>query len=138
MAMNLANKDKTEFWRDIAKNHNSKTPLPDHIDEAKGTKEILSLWKKHFYDIFNCIKNEGKTRTANNIVEDVNKIIVDHQIVKEAIKKLSLNNSWNDPACYSVINDSCKEAHHRKATIHLLSCFPVISFFIHYTKPGMI
>ena len=48
MAKNLANKDKTEFWRDIAKNNNSKTPLPDHIDEAKGTKEILSLWKKTF------------------------------------------------------------------------------------------
>ena len=93
MAKKLANKDKTEFWRDIAKNNNSKTPLPDHIDEAKGTKEILSLWKKHFHDIFNCIKNEGKTTTANNIVEDVNKIIVDHQIVKEAIKDLSLNKS---------------------------------------------
>ena len=48
MAKKLANKDKTEFWRDIAKNNNSKTPLPDHIDEAKGTKEILSLWKKTF------------------------------------------------------------------------------------------
>ena len=58
MAKKLANKDKTEFWRDIAKNNNSKTPLPDHIDEAKGTKEILSLWKKkHFHDIFICIKN---------------------------------------------------------------------------------
>ena len=57
----------------MQKNNNSKTPLPDHIDEAKGTKEILSLWKKHFHDIFNCIKNEGKTRAANNIVEDVNK-----------------------------------------------------------------
>ena len=52
--------------------------------------------------------------------------------------KVGLYNSWDDPACYSVVNHSCKEAHHRKAAIHLLGCFPVVSFFVHYTKPGMI
>ena len=53
MAKNLANKDTKEFWKDIAKSNNCKTPLPDQIDEAKGSDNILKLWKKHFYDIFN-------------------------------------------------------------------------------------
>jgi len=52
--------------------------------------------------------------------------------------KLGLNNSWDDPACYSVVNDCSKETHHRETTVHLLSCFPVVSFFVHHTKPGMI
>ena len=51
--------------------------------------------------------------------------------------KVGLYNSWDDPACYSVVNDCCKETHHRKATIHLLCCFPVVSFLIHYTTPGI-
>ena len=51
---------------------------------------------------------------------------------------LGLYNSWDDPACYSVVNYCSKEAHHRKAAIHLLGCFPVVSFFVHYTTPGMI
>ena len=129
MAKNLANKDKTEFWRDIAKNNNSKTPLPDHIDEAKGTKEILSLWKKHFHDIFNCIKNEGKTRTANNIVEDVNKIIVDHQIVKEAIKDLSLNKSCG--------LDGITAEHLKYASekLNYLLSMAITGFFVHGFLP---
>ena len=48
MAKNLANKDTKEFWKDIAKSNNCKTPLPDQIDEAKGSDNILKLWKKHF------------------------------------------------------------------------------------------
>ena len=56
-------------------------------------KRYFLYGKKHFYDIFNCIKNEGKIRTPNNIVEEANKISVDHQTVKEAIKDLSINKS---------------------------------------------
>ena len=54
------------------------------------------------------------------------------------ILKLGLNNSWNDPACYSVVNNCSKETHHRQTAIHLFCCFPVVICFIHYTKPGMI
>ena len=93
MAKNLANKDKTEFWKDIAKNNNSKTPLPDHIDEAKGTSEILSLWKKHFHDIFNCIKNENNINKPFALEEVANEIAVSYLTVKEAIKELSINKS---------------------------------------------
>ena len=43
MAKNLANKDTTEFWKEIAKSNNCKTGLPDQIVEAKGSENILKL-----------------------------------------------------------------------------------------------
>ena len=45
MAKNLANKDTTEFWKEIAKTNNCKTPLPDQIEDAKGTDNILKVEK---------------------------------------------------------------------------------------------
>ena len=86
MAKNLANKDTTDFWKDVAKNNNSKTPLPDHIDEAKGSDEILKLWKKHFHDIFNCLKPENKTDRSYVLNNSVNEITVKPYMVMEAIK----------------------------------------------------
>ena len=56
MAKNHANKNTIEFWKDIAKSNKCKTPLPDHIEDAKWSENILKLWKKHFHDIFNCLK----------------------------------------------------------------------------------
>ena len=93
MAKNNANKDKTEFWKDIAKNNNSKTELPDHIDEAKGTEDILKLWNKHFKDIFNCLKDSRKTGHTFILENAMNEIIVNHHVVIEAIKELSINKS---------------------------------------------
>ena len=81
MAKNLASKDKTEFWRDIAKNNNSKTPLPDHIEEAKGTEEILKLWKKHFQDIFNCLKQEKKKGHSFVLDNTAKEITVSYLVV---------------------------------------------------------
>ena len=93
MAKNLANKDTNEFWKDISKNNNSKTPLPDHIDEAKGTDEILKLWKKHFHDIFNCLKPTNKTNRPYVLDNAIQEIAVKPHMVIEAIKELSINKS---------------------------------------------
>ena len=60
MAKNWLIKIKLNSGEILQKNNNSKTPLPDHIDEAKGTDEILKLWKKHFHDIFNCLKGADR------------------------------------------------------------------------------
>ena len=67
MAKNLANKDTVEFWKDIAKSNNCRTPLPDQIDDAQGSDNILKLWKKHFYDIFNCLKSKKEYMSSFNI-----------------------------------------------------------------------
>ena len=93
MAKNLANKDTTEFWKEIAKNNNCKTPLPDQIEDAKGTDNILKLWRKHFYDIFNCLKSVNGKNTSRKISETINEIMVKPYEVIEAIKELCLNKS---------------------------------------------
>ena len=93
MAKNLANKDTAEFWKDIAKSNNCRTPLPDQIDEAQGSDNILKLWKKHFYDIFNCLKSKKGYMSSFNIKNALNDIAVKPYIVFEAIKELSLNKS---------------------------------------------
>ena len=93
MAKNLANKDTTEFWKEIAKANNCKTPLPDQIDDAKGAENILKLWKKHFYDIFNCLKSIKEHNTSFTINNPLDEIIVKQYEVLEAIKELALNKS---------------------------------------------
>ena len=97
--------------------------------KQKEQKRYYLYGKKHFYDIFNCIKNEGKTRTANNIVEDVNKIIVDHQIVKEAIKDLSLNKSCG--------LDGITAEHLKYASekLNYLLSMAITGFFVHGFLP---
>ena len=129
MAKNLANKDKTEFWKDIAKNNNSKTPLPDHIDEGKGTPEILSLWKKHFHDIFNCIKNENNIIKPFALEEVANEIAVSYLTVKEAIKELSINKSCG---LDGITAEHLKYASER--LIYLLS-MAITGFFVHGFLP---
>ena len=64
MAKNLANKKITEFWKEVSKANNHKTPLPDNINEACGSEEITTLWKKYFYEIFNCLKSNNKARLS--------------------------------------------------------------------------
>ena len=93
MAKNLANKDTVEFWKDIAKSNNCKTPLPDQIDEAKGSDNILKLWKKHFDDIFNCLKSKKEYATSFILNNSINEITVNPYTVFEAIRELSLNKS---------------------------------------------
>ena len=91
MAKNLANKDTAEFWKDIAKSNNCRTPLPDQIDEAQGSDNILKLWKKHFYDIFNCLKSKKEYTASFMLNNTINEIAVTPYMVLEAIKELSLN-----------------------------------------------
>ena len=93
MAKNLANKDTTEFWKEIAKSNNCRTPLPDQIDEAKGSDNIIKLWKKHFHDIFNCLKSKKELLTHLNLNNATNEITVNPYAVFEAINELGLNKS---------------------------------------------
>ena len=128
MAKNLANKDTTEFWKEIAKSNNCKTPLPDQIDEAKGSENILKLWRKHFHDIFNCLKSR-KEHVSLKLNEKINEIIVKPYAVFEAIKELCLNKSCGI--------DGITAEHLKYATErlpHLLS-LAFSGFFIHGFLP---
>ena len=129
MAKNLANKDTIEFWKDIAKSNNCKTPLPDQIDEAKGSDNIIKLWKKHFYDIFNCLKSKKEYISPNNLNVPINEITVNPYAVFEAIKELGLNKSCGIDG---ITAEHLKYASERLP--HLLS-LAFTGFFIHGFLP---
>ncbi len=113
----------------MQKNNNSKTPLPDHIDEAKGTDEILNLWKKHFHEIFNCLKDEVKRDRSYNIEKTVNEISVSHYMIIEAIKELSINKSCG---LDGITAEHLKYASEKLP--HLLS-MAITGFFVHGFLP---
>ena len=93
MARNLSSKKITEFWKEVSGANNCKTPLPDNINEACGPDEIISLWKKHFYEIFNCLKSKQLDSESYDSDQSINNITVNASMVADAIKQLSLNKS---------------------------------------------
>ena len=93
MAKNLANKKTSEFWKEVSAANNYKTPLPDNINEACGSEEIINLWKKHFYDIFNCLKSNNIEQPKPDLNDSIDKILVSPSMVTDAIKNLSMNKS---------------------------------------------
>ena len=129
MAKNLANKKITEFWKEVSKANNHKTPLPDNINEACGSEEITTLWKKHFYEIFNCLKSKNTSQTEYTLNEPIDNIVVNHSMVTEAIKNLSSNKSCG--------LDGITAEHLKFATERLpyLLSMCITSFFIHGFLP---
>ena len=53
LAKKLAQSNSKDFWTDINKISNSKTPLPNTIENANTPDNILNLWNDHFYKNFN-------------------------------------------------------------------------------------
>ena len=129
MAKKLANKSTTEFWKDIAKSNNCKTPLPDHIEEARGSENILKLWKKHFHDIFNCVKSSKESVASFNLNTPMNEIAVKPYEVFEAIKELSINKSCG---LDGITAEHLKYASERLP--HLFS-MAITGFFVHGFLP---
>ena len=92
LAKKLSSKKINEFWKEVSITNNCKTPLPDSIATANGPIEIAELWREHFKDIFNCLKDKDVSHTVYNL-NDSNGITVNACMVNDAIKELGLNKS---------------------------------------------
>ena len=72
--------------------NNANTPLPNTIDGISGRKDISEVWRKHFCDLFTCIRD-----TADDIVQfDVvysDEMNVTCAEVDDCISQLKLNKS---------------------------------------------
>ena len=92
-------------------------------------KRLLPCGKKHFYEIFNCLKSNNTAQTKNILNEPIEKIIVNHSMVTEAIKNLSLNKSCG--------LDGITAEHLKFASEQLpyLLSMCITSFFIHGFLP---
>ena len=93
MAKKLSDKKIKEFWKEVSATNNCKTPLPDNIEEANGANEIVELWQNHFQAIFNCIKSKVEISKKLELNIPFAEIVVDVNMVIEAINELGLNKS---------------------------------------------
>ena len=93
LARKLSGKKITEFWKEVSSTNNCKTPLPGNIDQADGPNEIVELWRKHFKDVFNCLKNNDKSSIHYNLDVPSSNITVNACMVNDAIKELDPNKS---------------------------------------------
>lgn len=70
--------------------NNCKTPLPSNIDGVSGHDEILHLWRKHYYELLNCVKKKTislqLTKLSNN-----KDLVVTSAEVQSAILKIKDN-----------------------------------------------
>ena len=99
LANKLGRNNCKDFWREIKSSDKSKMPLPHVIDDVTGENNIIELWRKHFYELFNCLK-----RNVNSIdgkVDYNQGMRVDVHEVMQAISGLSMNKSCGMDGVYA-------------------------------------
>lgn len=129
LAKKLAGLNPEDFWREIKTINNCNTLLPCSIEGVSGSKEIVELWRKHFFDLLNCVNNSSVDTCEYDCDTSYDEIIVSIEEVTNAIKKLDVNK-----ACGS--DGMCSEhiKYADKVLVPLLSmCFT--SFFTHGFLP---
>ena len=57
LARKLLSKNDKEFWKEIRVMNSSNMPLPNVIDGVTGSGNIVDMWKCHYNDLFNCLRN---------------------------------------------------------------------------------
>ena len=88
MAKKLQQNKTYEFWKEVKAINNSKMPLPSSISGITGSENIVELWRKHYCDIFNCVKSD--TFTVGDVPHH-DGVTIRPDDVCYAIEKLSLN-----------------------------------------------
>ena len=51
LARKLLSKNDKEFWKEIRVMNSSNMPLPNVIDGATGSVNIVDMWKSHYNDL---------------------------------------------------------------------------------------
>lgn len=97
IAKKKSSKNPREFWKEIKRENNSKTPLPCSIDGVSGEQNILRLWREHFQTLFNCLERED----INLSHGESHDISVTVQEVASAIKDLDLNKTCGLDGVYA-------------------------------------
>ena len=129
LGMALLEKPTSEFFKDIRKINCSKTPLPTSIDGTSGEDEILSMWKSHYVELFNCLKDTSSSKSTKYSAEYSNDMIVNCEEISKVINGLDCNKSCGLDGIYA---EHLKHASSRVSVL-LALCFT--SCFIHGFLP---
>ena len=103
------------------------TPLPNSIEDVSGIFEIIELWRPHFKQLFNCIRDIDIQQIK--CVKYTNDIVVEISEVENAIKCLDINKTDGMDGVYAEHLKHCD-----KRIVPLLAmCITV--FFVHGFLP---
>merc|ERR1711888_457144 len=87
LAKKLSNGNTDEFWKEIHAINNCNTPQPDTINNVSGSENILELWRKHFYDIFNCLQKLSIDKSKILLASSHNEDLVTTDKIRQTINK---------------------------------------------------
>ena len=128
LAKKLCTSRPGEFWKEVKLLNNSSTPLPSNIENTVGDENIAELWRNHYFNIFNCVKNNINDFNYN--VDYCNEMIVNVNELREVINKLD-----NNKAC----GEDGLSAEHLKYASDRIFCMLSLcftSFFVHGNLPS--
>ena len=91
MAKKLQQNNANDFWKEVQVINKSKVPLPSSIAGITGSENIAEIWRKHYSDIFNCVKSE-ELNAGKVLINDG--VIIRPDEVCYAIEKLSMNKAY--------------------------------------------
>ena len=124
------NSSPEHFWKEIKKINCAKSSLPTSLEGVSGNEEIVKLWKKHYLDLFNCIKDSSSKTLMCNDINFCESMIVTYEEILKSINKLQPNKSCGLDGIYA---EHMKHASRRLCTL-LALCFS--SCFVHGFLPG--
>lgn len=90
LVLNLQNNSYNDFWKEVRMINKCKTSLPSTINGVSGSEQICQLWKKFYYDLFNCVKTN--ITTIGNIESDAGVIVTPREVF-DSVSKLKNNKS---------------------------------------------
>ena len=115
-----------DFWKEVKLINNCKAPLPSNIDGTCGSENIAELWRQHYYELFNCIKNDAFI--PDNVDPSENLMITPDEIQKAII------NLENNKAC-GVDHITAEHLKHASPKVIPLLVFCFYGFFKHGILP---
>ena len=95
--------NRQEFWKEIENINNTSTVFPKRVWDAKGTAAIVDVWKKHYSELFNCLKKEknGNMNVGLSVSEcgDTSRVCPDE--VENSIRNLQKNKSCGSDGIFA-------------------------------------
>ena len=126
----MGNSNKDEFWKEIQYLNKCNTPLPDTINNVTGAQNILELWRKHFFNLFNCLQRQNIDSSKILLESTPNEVLVTAEEVKNAINKLDLNKTCGANKIYA------EHLKYSSERILLLLSICITSMFSHGYLPS--
>ena len=58
LANDLKNKDIISFWKTVSRTSKLNIPLPENVNSACGTSNVVKMWKQHYERLLNCVTTD--------------------------------------------------------------------------------